>query len=878
MGFSEIGDCPQFHEELMSRKEALALCLFAAIIGIDPTAFAQQTQRPTIERIDVRGNRRVPEDTIRFYIQNRPGDIFDPGRLELDLRALYKANFFETIEIDERDGDTGKIVTFVVKEKPLIRQIVYEGAKSFTESNILEHFKTRKVGLTVDSQYDPAKIRMAERALKDLLEQNGKPLGTVRSEIETLPPSSVRVRFIIEEGPKVRIGQIKFVGNKVYSDGELKNALKLTKERSLIPIFKGTDKYHRGKLEADIEMNLKKFYKEHGYMQVQVGEPIPRIFEGSRGFVPMFRKTKQQFYVEIPIDAGEQYRLANLTIKDCTLFKTEVMERAIGVKKGDIFNYKKVQDAIEQIKKLYGNLGYINWASIPNVDFDEKNKTINLTLTFVEDKQFFVNRITFSGNTKTRDKVIRREFVLEERNVFSSYLLDTSVQRLNQLGFFDRIEEKDYEVKPNDKTKLVDVSVKLKEKSQQSIGLTGGVSGISGSFLGLNYVTNNFLGKGESLEFSVTGGTRTTDFVVSFTEPYFMDTRTTLGISVFNQRFRFDTFTIFGFTDFVTGRPSELFTRRTTGATVTASRPLGRSWWRLGASYSYQKIGIGRIAPGYETFALGQLLGFAPGGDEKAALKGIIRSEFTPMLSYNTTNHYFSPTQGSSLTLSVAVAGGFLGGDFNMIRPAVEYRKFFPDRWLSGRRNTIGFRLLGEYVQAYGNSTVPFFDRFFVGGETTIRGFDIRSISPMAISSTPIRDSLGNAIIDLNNGLPRIDRSIISIGGDTLGIFNSEYRIPIAGPLSVSAFYDVGISSVSRPKGLGNFGTSTIELLSSTNHVVRGSTGVEIQFLLPVVSAPFRLIFAYNPHTFDGIVTVGTIPIHAREPRKDIKFTIGRSF
>jgi outer membrane protein insertion porin family len=862
-----------------------ALILVAAVGVAQPQTQAQPQiqiqappERPTVERVDIRGNRRIQEDTIRFYIQTRQGDPYDTGRLELDLRALYKANFFETIEVDERDGDTGKIITFIVKEKPLIRGITYEGNKAFTESNILDHFKTRKVGLTVDSQYDPAKIRAAERALKELMEQNGKPLGTVRSEIENIPPSSVRVKFVMDEGPKVRIGEIRFSGNQVFKDGEIKTALKLTKERGLMPIFKGTDKYHRAKLEADIEMNLKQFYKEHGYIKVQVGEPIPRIFEGSRGFIPMFRKTKQQFFVEIPIDAGDQYRLGELTIKGSTIFKVEALSKAFGMQKGDVVNFKKVKDALDQIKKLYGNYGYINWSYIPEQDFDEKTKTMNLTLEFNEDKQFVVDRINYHGNTKTRDKVMRREFLLEEGNVFSTAALDYSILKLNQLGFFDKIEEKDYEVKPDEKTGKVNVDVKVKEKSHQSIGLTGGVSGISGSFLGLTYETNNFRGKGESLQFSVTGGTRTTDFVVSFTEPYLLDTRWSMGISLYNQRFRFDTFSFFGVTDLATGKPTELFTRRTTGATITFSRPLGRSFWRLGASYSYQKIGIGRIAEGYENYALGQLVGFIPGGDQNKALSGFIRSEITPTLSYNSTNHYFNPTAGKSINLSVGFSGGFLTGDFKMIRPALEYRHFIPDKWISHKRNTIGFRLLAEYIQSYGGSTVPFFDRFFIGGETTIRGFDIRSISPMAISSTPRFDANGSAIIDLNTGLPRVDRSIISIGGDTLGILNAEYRIPIAGPLSVSAFYDVGISRVTRPGGLGNFGTSTIDLVRSTNSVVRGSTGAEIQFLLPVVSAPFRLIFAYNPHIFEGTIYVGTVPFFAREPHKEVKFTIGRSF
>ena len=850
-------------------------------------AIAQQpAQQPAnkketiIERIDIRGNRRIKEEDIRFYIQSRPGDVYDEDRLALDLRALYKeAKWFENIQITSMDGDTGKIVTFMLQEKPLVREIKYEGNKSFTESNILDYFKERKVGLSPDSVYEPGKARAAERALMDLLVQNGKPLGTVRTELESVPPSSVRLKFVIDEGPKVRIGDIRFIGNKIYDDAELKGALKLTKERGLVTMFKGTDKYHKEKLMYDMETNLRAYYQERGYYQVQIGEPLTRIFEGPRGKIPMFRKTKQQFLVEIPIEAGEQWKVGKLELTDCGIFKCEVLVKAFGLNPGDILNYKKVKKALEDIKKLYGNYGYIDADYLPEQKFNREDKTVDMSFQFQPGKQFAVHRINFEGNTKTRDKVMRREFTLQEGLPFSSQALDISVQRLNMLGYFEKIEEKDYTVTPDQKTGLVDVNVKVKEKSQQSIGLTGGVSGISGSFVGLNYTTNNFMGRGESLEFSLTAGTRQTDFVVSFTEPYLMDTRWNMGLSVFNSRYRFDTYSVFGYTDYVTGKPSELFTQRTTGVTLNMSRPLGLTWWRLGASYTYQKIAVARIAPGFESFALGQFTGMAPGGDAASALNGIIRSEFTPSISRNSTNAYFNPTRGSSLTLSVGVAGSYLGGDFNLIRPSVEYRKFFPDKWISNGRNTFGFRLVGQYVRAFHGSTVPFFDRFFIGGETTIRGFDIRSISPLVVTATRILDSNGNPVIDLTNGLARVDRSINPIGGDTLALFNGEYRIPIAGPLSLAAFYDVGLTRVSDRNGLGVFGGNTTNsLINSTNSVVRGSTGLEISFMLPMVNAPFRLIFAYNPQTFNGQVMVGTIPFNIHEPRRDIKFTIGRSF
>ena len=842
----------------------------------------QQPAKPEIliERIDVRGNRRIKEDDVRFYIQARAGDVYDEERLQLDLRALYKeAKWFENIEITSIDGDTGKIVTFLLKEKPLIRGIEYKGAKSFTESNILDHFKERKVGITIDSVYEPAKARAAERALKELLLQNGKPLGTVRSELEDVPPSSVRLKFIIDEGPKVRIGDIRFVGNTVFPEKTLKGALKLTKERGLITMFKGTDKYHAEKLDYDLETNLRAYYQEHGYMQVQIGEPLTRIFEGPRGKIPMFRKTKEQFLVEIPIDAGEQYHIGALKLEDCGAFNCEALLKMFALNQGDVLNYKLIKSTVENIKKLYGNYGYIDVELLQDYKPQPGGKLVDITFNVNPGKQFFVHRIEFDGNTKTRDKVMRREFSLEEGKIFSSAALDMSVQRLNMLGYFDKIEEKDYSVTPDQKTSLVDVNVKVKEKSQQSIGLTGGISGISGSFIGLNYQTNNFMGRGESLEFSLMAGTRQTDFVVSFTEPYLLDTRWNMGVSVFNSRNRFDTYSVYGYTDFVTGKPNELFTQRTTGLTVNLSRPIALSWWRLGLSYTYQKISVDNIAPGFEAFALGQFTGFTPGGDANQALRGIIRSELTPSLSFNSTNAYFNPTRGSSLNLSVGVAGGILGGDFNMIRPSVEFRHFIPDRWISNRRNTIGIRLAGQYVKPFSHSAVPFFDRFFIGGETTIRGFDIRSITPIAITSTRILDSQGNPVIDLTNGLARIDRSMSPIGGDFMGLMNAEYRIPIAGPLSVAAFYDVGVASVIDFSALNVFGTNTTNsLIRATNWVPRSSFGAEVSFMLPMVNAPFRLIFAFNPQVLNKTVMVGTVPFTFQEPRRDIKFTIGRSF
>ena len=863
----------------MRKTASFGICFFAVLLWTFP-AMAQFGGETIIERVDIRGSRRIPEDTIRSQIiQTRPGEPYSEASIEFDLHAVYRLNYFEDLTVDQRDGDIGKIITFIVREKPLIRSIEYVGNKSFSESDILDAFKEKKLGLTVDSQYDPSKVKTGERILRDLMIQSGKPLGSIRSEVEPLPPVSVRVRFIVDEGENVRIGKITFTGNKVFKDSDLRSAMQLTKERSVFTMFKGLDKYHREKVEYDVDTNVKSLYQQHGYMEAQLGYPVSRIFEGPRGMIPFLRKTKNQFFIEIPVDAGEQFRLGKLEVKDCGPINCELLATFFEMKEGDVVNFKKVRETLEQIKKFYGDGGYINFSHLMDPDLDRKNKILNLTLTMQPDKQFLVNRINFLGNTKTRDKVMRREFALEEGKVFSSSMLEHSVMRVNQLGYFEQIEEKDYTVKPDEKTGMVDIDITVKEKSQQSISFSGGISGISGSFIGANYSTNNFLGRGETIDVSVMGGTRQTNYLFSFSEPYLFDTRWNAGAQFFNTRYRYDSYTTFGVTDYE-GRASELFTQRTTGGTLTLSRRIPRTvFWSMGGQYTYQKIGVDNIAPGFERFALGQFVGFTS-GDANKALSGIIRSEITPTVRYDSTNAYFNATRGSSLFLSTAVAGGILSGDFNMVRPSLEYRHFITDKWLSGGRNVFAFNLQLQYVQSYGNSVVPFFDRFFLGGENNIRGFDIRSISPIAVTSTRQFDINGEPIIDPKTGLPQIvESSPFAVGGDSVGVFNFEYRIPIVGPLAMAAFYDVGITRILRKSSLGDFGASTVNIVDGTNNRLRGSTGVEFQFTLPIVNAPFRLIIAYNPQRLSGAITTPNgATYNLKEPPKDIKFTVGRSF
>lgn len=859
---------------------ALALVLFSCLIA----ALAQVQQPPErIEEIRIVGNRRIQESTIRYYMQSKENDAFNRDQVLRDYRNLLNTNFFEDASVKLQKGETGVIILFEVKERPLIRAIEYKGIKSFKESDVLEKFKEARVGLTVDSPFDESKLPKARRTLKMLLEMNGRPLGRVDVETEPITASALKIIFKIDEGPKVRIGDIRFEGNTVFKDGALRDGLKLSKERGPITLFKGYDKYIKEKLEYDIQVNLLAKYRENGYMNAKAGDPKVEIVEAPRGLLYGFRKTQQQYYVTIPIEEGEQFRYGSFEIEGVKNFNQEALQKAYRIIPGEVVNYTQLKKSNDELKKLYSRFGYLDMELFPELKPDPKTKALDIRLRVEEGKQYIVHRILFSGNTKTRDKVLRREFLLEEQQQFNGDLLEFSVQRLNQLGFFEKIEEKDYEVIKKPQQAEVDVLVKVKERGQQSIGLTGGVSGISGSFVGINYQSNNFRGMGQQIDVQLLTGTRTSNYMFSFTEPYFMDTQLTLGLSVFSQRFRFDTFTAF----FGLISPSEnipLFTRISTGATLSGTYPLWR-WTRFGLSYSLQTIKIDDIDNLFKDFALNQLIGFTPGGDPEEARRGIIRSQVTPSFVYNTKDAFFGARRGTNLVVQVPVSGGPLGGRFNVIQPFVEYQKFMPDRFLSGGRHTLAFRAQYMYVFPFGKlssgepMSVPFFERIFSGGEFNLRGFDIRSVSPWAITRTPKLDDKFNPVVDPATGLPAISDSLIPVGGDASLILTGEYRVPIAGPLQLTGFVDFGTTSVVKKNNLRLFGPKTfIQLLENTNNIWRASAGVEIQFLLPVINQPFRLIFAYNPLIMDTEVVLGGVRFPLQEPRRNVKFTVGYTF
>jgi outer membrane protein insertion porin family len=506
-------------------------------VPVKPAVPVEEQRRNIIEDIIFRGNRRVPAATLRARIFSHKGDVYDENALERDFMALWNTGFLDDIRCEVTDGEQGKIVTFYVREKKLVRSIDYKGLSTVAQSDVLDEFKKRKVGLSIQSQYDPVVIKRAQVVLQELLAAHGRQFATVRARTRNIPPNSVALTFIVVEGPKVKIGKIRFDGNTVFSDHKLVRAMKYSRPVGAPPWFYWFHKtYDKDKILADMELNIRTMYQDNGYFYVVLKEPVTKMTDTKHRWPFFFYSwgRGKKVDVTIPVEEGNQYRLGRFVIRGNKLFKQEQLAPVLQLKTGDVFNLGKVRKSIENFQKLYGAYGYINFTATPDIEPDNKKKLINLALDFEEEKQYFVHR------TKTRDKVIRRELLLDEGNIFSSELWDLSVLRVNQLGFFDQVKKEDYDINQNKKDATVDILVKVKEKGRNSIGFSGGVSGLAGNFVGLNYATNNFLGLGETLSLQFQWGTYQRLYSFGFTEPYLFDRPITTGFTIFKSDYRYD--------------------------------------------------------------------------------------------------------------------------------------------------------------------------------------------------------------------------------------------------------------------------------------------------------------------------------------------------
>ena len=823
-----------------------------------------QASQRVVENVDIIGNRRLRKDDILYYIQTRAGDPYNEEQIQRDYQTLLSLTFFDktATRVFTETGPRGGVnVVFEVKELPIIRDMTFEGLSSVQESDVLKAFRERRVGVSKENVYDPVKVRAAMRVIKEMLSASGHPNATVEERTEEVSATSLAITFHIDEGDRVRVVDIQFEGNQVFSDGQLRSAMKYVKEAGLITRFKSSDILDREKLDVDLRL-VDNYMRSKGYLQARHGEPrVESVGRKRTGFpvlpLPFLSSVDEGLRVTVPIVEGKVYRLGEFKVEGNSIFSEDQIRAVIGLNKGDIANGERVSKGLfENLKKFYGQQGFIEYTAEPVPTFKDNPQNpnegiVDFIVTIEEGKQFTLRRLEFIGNTFTRDNVLRREVLINEGDIYNDAYWEYSVVKLNQLGYFEPIDkDKDVDRRTNDEEATVDLALKVNERGRQQISFNGGISGIGGSFFGLEYSTNNLLGRGEVLSFNVAAGNRQRSFQFSFTEPYIKDRPISAGFSIFafsqkffgegtflsqninaqqdllNQQFNFSTVD-----------EENLFTRDSYGGSIFVSAPLSEfyrkrrftQFSRVGASYQLSLSSVKdpqNNDPNNPT-------SFIPVIYDQP---NILTSRGTLTFSYDTRNASIDPTQGREISTAIAVAG--LGGDVRTYQPTLSYTQFFPmRRKKSEHPEVFGFRIIAGTVGSFATTAkvreanslafvdgVPIFERFFLGDEFTIRGYNVRSISPISPVDTFITSqnvvvaenalgapvpipglqgaaSLGTFTGTSGNNIAALPRSFTSVGGDTQLLGNFEYRIPVIGnTVQVAAFADIGTAFNIRSK------------------------------------------------------------------------------
>ena len=755
------------------------VCLFLSII----LAPAVWTQSPDIiEDIRLQGNQRVANESILFRISSKAGSQLDPRRVTEDIKTLWETGLFENVGTAVIDGTEGKILVYVVRELPLVMEVDYRGNSKITKSTITD--KIEEEGLTIDeeSPLDYARINAIRALINDILDEKGLRYGTVDYKLEYLDQGTARVVFDISEGSKVRIYDIEFEGNTVFSDRKLRRTFRKTKKHGRFSWLTGTDIFKEDKYQEDVDKVRKRYWKK-GYKDILLGQPEMDITNATterqkrrnqkrakRGKPP---REDIRMTLTIPVFEGEAYKVGDVTFSGNTILRERYYDLTFPLKKGGVYNLFEINEWITELEEAHNNLGYLNYNVAQNISVGDDN-VVDVVFEVNENDQIYVERIGFSGNTTTRDKVIRREVLIREGDVFRLNYFRNSILRISQLGYFDvtRSEPKITSLPGENK---VNVEIRGQEAGINELNFGLGFSEVRGESGFLSFSTLNFLGRGQKLSFQAQLGSIQDQFDISFTEPWLFDKPRGVTARIFNVR-----------TDFSAAG----FDLESTGFQFGLSfRPSIFTSYAI--SYQFSEDSFPTIPSPV----------FKPVDD-------LLTSSVTQALTFNTTDHPFFPTRGTKLTGQLELASWQIGGDnfFYKIRGgATQFvRGFFGNTF-------IGLNVKGAFLESLEGQRPTQNQLFFLGGEESVRGYRRRSLGPI------VEDENGNPIATL---------------GDKLFQANAEYIIPVSDQFRFVVFYDAGMI----------FGVE--EDWFETD--LARSAGVEMRFSLPVFNAPLRLMYAWR--------------------------------
>jgi outer membrane protein insertion porin family len=759
----------------------------------------------------------VDPQTYLYYIQFRASqpsrgvwvryDEAAERTLLEDFRRLWATKFLDNLSIETLDytfanGTHGNVVVLHLDERRRVRLVDYEGATRVSRTDIDERFKEKGIELRLDSFLDEGVLRRAAGTIRELYAAKGYQYSRVTQAVRDLPnnPKLAHVVFTVEEGPQVAIRDIEFTGNRAFSDATLAGLLKGNKARGLLSLVTGGGTYGEDKFADDAQL-IVEHYRNNGYVQVHVGQPELRTLDDSAD-----GKTRW-VQLRAAITEGRQYRVGKFSIEGNTIVKAEALRPLFKITEGEEYREDQIRKGFEKAREIYGAGGYFEFTGFPDLAPRDSNDEpiVDVVLRLTEGKQYFIHRIEFAGNATTRDNVIRRELNIVEGGVFNSEAMKYSVRRLNQLGFFKPLDEKalavDRVAGADDK---VNVKITVEEQNRNQLTFGAGASQYEGFFGNVSYTTSNFLGKGESVTVSAQAGSRSRNYQLAFSEPFLFGRNMTGGGSVYSRKI-----------DYAVASSTIDYSEVRSGFNLTTGMAL-RRFSRGFVTYGYEVVETAMTDDLRKSFDTTQTPFLAGEGQFR-------ESSITPSLEYNTVDSPFAPRSGQRFSMSYQYAGGVLGGTSNFIKPEGTAIVYVP---LTGR-TALGFRVNAGKIWNFGGTDLPYYQRYFLGGDNTIRGVDVRTVGPL----------------NENN---------VALGGMSFALFNAEYYLDILPQVRLLAFHDAGQT----------FGESQPFNLRQ----LRTSSGFEARVTLPVINVPFRLIYFWNIYR------------DSFQPARGFKFAVGTTF
>ena len=675
--------------------------VFVALIAQSGASYSQ-TPGGVIKGIVVEGNQRIEASTIRSYMVVQPGDVYDPEDIDLTLKTLFATGLFADVVLFQR----GPNLVVRVVENPIINRVVFEHNKALDDDKLEE-----EVQLKPRIVYTRAKVQVDVQKIIELYRRSGRFAATVNPKVVQLPQNRVDLIFEISEGDKTGVKKINFIGNKKFSDGDLKDVM-VTAESRWWKFLESNDNYDPDRLAFDREQ-LRKFYLSKGYADFKVISAVAEL-----------TRDRSAFFITITVEEGERYKFGKASITTTLQdLNKEALLKLVNFKEGDWYNADKIDDVVESITFVAGASGYAFVDVRPRLTRDVENRIIDVEFQIIEGPRVYVERININGNVRTLDRVIRREIRLVEGDAYNKILVDRSKARVRGLGYFKDVEITEEQGSAPDKTII---NVKVEEQSTGELSIGAGFSSTDSFITDFSISERNLLGKGQSLRLRLQISGRRQQIDLSFTEPYFLGRRLAAGIDLFKNSTNFGSNSggIFGGNTGTGFRTNSIGFGLRTGFAVTRNTSLS-----LRYTLRSDKIEVNR------TFCDSGLISIRICDQ----LGTFVNSSLGATYSIDKRNDPILPTRGWTATISEDVAG--LAGDVRYFRTeasAATYYGIWTDVVAS-------FTLRGGYIKGWGGKDVRLNDRFFRGGNS-FRGFKFAGLGPRDLVT---RDALGGNLYGL---------------------------------------------------------------------------------------------------------------------------------